>query len=287
MAVRTSVRSAPQPVSRWPPGSGRRTALSPVPGGSSGADGGPSRSVETYARGVNGGSHASDPGPRCTVEPRTGRPARSTRRVPSHRPGASPAQPSTTCSVHDTIAPAASRTRSVARHSARAATTVGQRARSSDAPSPTVTSTVDSAGAPERCGSTIEAATLRTASRAPSSTRSTTDTVSPPSGPAAADTRCTVSGPVRRTASWPVAPSTDSAVRPPGAPQATTSTRVRITRVNCPQWTSDRRPRPPPGRPSGPRAATAGRWAARRAPPRRPAPSRRGRRRPTGPGPSC
>ena len=52
-------------------------------------------------------------------------------------------------------------------------------------------------------GIAMVAATLRTRSRAPASTTTRTLMVSPPSGVAAADTRCTVSASVRRPATPP------------------------------------------------------------------------------------
>jgi hypothetical protein len=83
---------------------------------------------------------------------------------------------------------------------ARAVTTVGSGARSSAPATSACTAWRDGGDSP-RAGSTTAAATVRTLNRAPSSTTSRTTASSPPSGPKAVATRCTVAGPVRRTAS--------------------------------------------------------------------------------------
>ena len=102
------------------------------------------------------------------------------------------------------------------------------------------------------------------AAAAPRSTTTRTAMVSPPSGVAAADTRCTVSGSVARAAT----PPAHSMRGRRSGPRDDQDVGVHLDRLRDPQLLAH--PRPAPGRPTGRRSARSAPWGGRRAPsPRR------------------
>ena len=237
----------PTPSPTQPPGSGSRTASSPVATVGVGVRRCAPWMHRPAAR--PGATRPARPGRAPTVVCSSGAPARSIRVVPVQRPGSSPVRPSSTCSVGRQRRAARPRsTTSSARWCAPAATTVGSSARSSVPATVAVIRCDRRARSPPRRGQRHRGGHRPHAEPARPPRRPGT----PPRRPRRADRTpsrpgARVVGPVRRTASCPLARTTGSTVRPPGPGRATTSTLV-LTPTAAPAPAPARAPTRPPSR---------------------------------------
>ncbi len=131
-------------------------------------------------------------------------------------------------SRQNALAPSSSVSRTTRRCAQPAASTVGSGAKRSVPPAPTwaVTSSSDSPGP----GRTSVAATEPSSRVVPGATYRSSASLSPPSGPAAVETRWTVCGPVWRSVSGGAEARRLTTVRPSPARAVATAALARITR---------------------------------------------------------
>ncbi len=229
-----------------------------------------------HASGAPSSSSATDPLPSSMRCRSSGEPSTSACSEPDQNPCRSSVLPIWMRSRSRMRPASVNSSRVVVKCRALAATTVGCGSTSRSPATSRVHIACDSRVAEP--GSVTVAAALRRRSRAPGSTTIRTWIESPPSGVAAADTRCTVSGSVRRAASPP-----ECSMRGARSRLATMTT----SDLKAPAPAAVRAPMPAPEWRPGRRSARSAPSAVHRAPPRRRGASPRGRHPPAAPGRSC